>query len=192
MYPVSLFRVGPPLSPSHFFHFRTPFLLLLLPPPPLTFPFSQHSWAVPHQSKAQFMRLMLWREQTAFWDRMFGRFLALLKQTSPPKYDYRGERGSGARLASVHPGHANARYISLLTHFHMQKRQDLKELTFDSFSDWQKLTWNHLKSMKLFFYMKWTKFLAKVPTELLGNTIHDSWIPSDFVWVTEARGGLSF
>lgn len=45
-----------PRSPSHLFHSET-----LLP---LTFPISQHSWAVPHQSKGQFMGLMLQRVQT--------------------------------------------------------------------------------------------------------------------------------
>lgn len=63
-----------PSSPSHFFHSET-----LLP---LTFPISQHSWAVPHQSKGQFMGLMLQRVQTGLWDRMFGWYPALLKQTS--------------------------------------------------------------------------------------------------------------
>lgn len=45
-----------PRSPSYLFHSET-----LLP---LTFPISQHSWAVPHQSKGQFMGLMLQRVQT--------------------------------------------------------------------------------------------------------------------------------
>lgn len=71
-----------------------PFLSLQDPaPPPLTFPISQHSWAVPHQSKAQFMGLILQRAQTAFWDRMFGWFLALLKQTSPQNMIKEGRQG---------------------------------------------------------------------------------------------------
>lgn len=37
---------------------------------------------MPHQSKGQFMGLMLQRVQTGLWDRMFGWYLALLKQTS--------------------------------------------------------------------------------------------------------------
>lgn len=51
-------RSQTPLSPSRLFHSET-----LLP---LTFPISQHSWAVPHQSKGQFMGLMLQRVQTGF------------------------------------------------------------------------------------------------------------------------------
>lgn len=78
MYHMSLSRVRAPYPPPTSFTQRPYFP----PPPPLTFPISQHSWAVPHQSKGQFMGLMLQRVQTGLWDRMFGWYLALLKQTS--------------------------------------------------------------------------------------------------------------
>lgn len=64
----------PPPPSSYLFHSET-----LLP---LALPISQHSWAMPYQSKGQFMGLMLQRVQTGLWDRMFGWYLALLKQTS--------------------------------------------------------------------------------------------------------------
>lgn len=80
-------------------HSRTPWS----PPPPrpfnsrtllpLTFPISQHSWAVPHQSKGQFIGLMLQWVQTGLWDRMFGWYLALLRQTS--HQNMISERGEG-------------------------------------------------------------------------------------------------
>lgn len=75
-----------PLSPSHLFHSET-----LLP---LTFPISQNSWAVPHQSKGQFMGLMLQRVQTGLWDRMFGWYLSLLKQTSHQNMITDGREGA--------------------------------------------------------------------------------------------------
>lgn len=75
-----------PLSSSHLFYSGT-----LLP---LTYPISQHSWAVPHQSKGQFMGLMLQRVQTGLWDRMFGWYLALLKQTSHQNMITEGKEGA--------------------------------------------------------------------------------------------------
>lgn len=70
--------------PSRLFHSGT-----LLP---LTFPISQHSWAVPHQSKGQFMGLMRQRAQTGLGGRMFGRYLAPLKQTSHQNMIREGRR----------------------------------------------------------------------------------------------------
>lgn len=89
MYHMSLPRVRrpplPSLSPTYAFYSATRL--------PLTFPISQHSWAVPHQSKGQFMGLMLQRVQTGLWDRMFGWYLALLKQTSPQNMITEGKEG---------------------------------------------------------------------------------------------------
>lgn len=103
-----------------------------LPPPPrlfhsetllpLTFPISQHSWAVPHQSKGQFMGLMRQRAQTGLGGRMFGRYLAPLKQTSHQNM-IRGGRRIPARC--IQAALMSAKY-HCFTRFHMFKKAKTK------------------------------------------------------------------
>lgn len=77
---------------------------------PLALPISQHSWAMPHQSKGRFMGLMLQWVQTGLWDRMFGWYLALLKQTSHQNMITEGQQEQISCLTPVQPGHANVHY----------------------------------------------------------------------------------
>lgn len=87
MYPMSLSSESP-------LHIPLQLLSLPGPPLPLTFPISQHSWAMPHHSKSQFIGLMLQWVQTGLWDRMFGWYLALLKQTSAQNMITGGKEGT--------------------------------------------------------------------------------------------------
>lgn len=112
-YQMSLLRAPNPSFPSHLFHSGT-----LLP---LTFPISQHSWAVPHQSKGQFMGLMLQRVQTGLGGRMFGRYLAPLKQTSHQNMIREGRRIPAQCIQAM----LMSTKHHCFTGFHMFERQSL-------------------------------------------------------------------
>lgn len=102
MYQMSLSRVRPLIPlPAH--------TLRPYSPSP-----SQHSWNMPHQSKGQFMGLMLQRVQTGLWDRMFGWYLALLKQASHQNMITGAEREESSCLTSVHSHHINVHSVLLL------------------------------------------------------------------------------
>lgn len=124
-----------PLSPSHLFHSET-----LLP---LTFPISQHSWAVPHQSKGQFMGLMLQRVQTGLWGRMFGWYLALLKQTSLQNMITEGRRSSFLVLLQCIQAILMSAKYHCFTCFHMFKSQSLMTTRWTNV--WQVQWWHVLK-----------------------------------------------
>lgn len=110
-YQMSLLGAPTPRSSPHrLFHSET-----LLP---LTFPISQHSWAVPHQSKGQFMGLMRQRAQTGLGGRMFGRYLAPLKQTSHQNMIREGRRIPARCIQAML---MSAKY-HCFTRFHMFER----------------------------------------------------------------------
>lgn len=126
---VTLRSQSPPPPTPHLFHSET-----LLP---LTFPISQHSWAVPHQSKGRFMGLMLQRVQTGLWDRMFGWYLALLKQTSHQNMITEGRGNRFLVLLQCIQAILMSTKYHWFTCFHMFKSQSLMT------TRWTNVWWVH-------------------------------------------------